>query len=412
MSLPQNRVPDKRDSATLDRQRQSLSRRPCAAVLTGPGRSAVAVIGLQGAGARTALTHCFTPAADRRWTVGDIRFGRWCAEPGPDDAESVVVTPLAGDAFEIHCHGGPAAIARIMQDLAAFGVETVTAEQCVHQPSEPLIIREATRVLAACRTPRTAAVALDQVRGALHDWAVRQQAVLTQERGDPANLSAAIDCLLQSAQLGLRLAEPYHVVLSGPPNVGKSSLINAIVGYDRSITFDQAGTTRDVLHSETVIDGFPVRLSDTAGIHAAPDPIEREGILRAQDAIQSADLVVRVAQPGLVDDSDTQIRRSIDVLNKADLAGHAGGIGGARPGQYRTVAITGQGVPELMRAIVAELSESFPAPGQPVPLTERQVEVLGEMKRANDGQQIEGPVSYTHLTLPTIPFECRSRWGA
>jgi tRNA modification GTPase len=388
MSLPQNRDPDKRDSATFDRGQQSLSPRPCAAVLTGPGRSAVAVIGLQGAGAQTAMAHCFTPVADHPWSVGDIRFGQWCADLGPDHAESVVVTPLADEAFEIHCHGGPAAITRITQDLACFGVETIAAEQCVRHPSEPLIIREAARVLAACPTARTAAVALYQVRGALRDWAIQQQAMWNQDRGSARNFSRKIDRLLLSAELGLRLAEPQRVVLSGPPNVGKSSLINAIVGYDRSITFDQPGTTRDVLHTETVIDGIPIRLSDTAGIHSAADPLEREGILRACDAIESADLVIRVTQPGLADDWDRQISRSIEVLNKADLAGPDFGPNVPDPSKHRTVAVTGQGVPELMRVIVAELSGPFPAPGQPVPLTERQVQVLNEMKRTGDGQQI------------------------
>lgn len=334
------------------------------------------------------MAHCFTPAADRPWSVGDIRFGRWSANLAPDHAESVVVTPLASDTFEIHCHGGPAAKARIMQDLAGFGVESIAAEQCAPHYSEPLIIREAAQVLAACTTARTAAVALDQVRGALRDWAVHQQAMLKQNRGDAGNLDATIKRLLQAAELGLRLAEPFRVVLSGPPNVGKSSLINAIVGYDRSITFDRAGTTRDVLHIETVIDGIPIRLSDTAGIHSAADLIEHEGILRARNAIESADLVIRVTQPGLADDWDAQISRSIDVLNKADLAPHGGETDVADPTRHPTVAITGQGIPQLMRTIVAELSESFPSPGQPVPLTERQVQVLNETRRAGDGQQI------------------------
>ncbi len=398
MSLPQNRVHDKTDSATLADERQSLSRQARAAVLTGPGRSAVAVIGLQGAGAQSAMAKCFTATSERPWSVGDIRFGQWSADSDPEHAEAVVVTPLAEDAFEIHCHGGPAAITRILQNLARFGVETIDAAQFGQPSSEPLIIREATRVLAACTTARTAAVALDQVRGALRDWALGQQVILQRDPSCSGDLNREIDRLLASASLGLRLAEPFRVVLAGPPNVGKSSLINAIVGYDRSITFDQAGTTRDVLHADTVIDGIPLRLSDTAGIHSAPDPIEQQGISRARNAIESADLVVRVTQPGMDDDWDVAAdgeaspSRLIAVLNKADLAA----ADPAEPDQGRdlwpdnrqtTVAITGQGVPELMRAIVRELANDFPSPGQPVPLSNRQVQILREIKRTEDRPQ-------------------------
>ena len=97
----------------------------------------------------------------------------------------------------------------------------------------------------------------------------------------------------------MRLAEPFRVVLTGPPNVGKSSLLNALVGFDRSITLDMAGTTRDVLHANTVIAGLPIQFSDTAGIrdHAAVETIEREGIRQAQLAAGNADLLLLVCEP-------------------------------------------------------------------------------------------------------------------
>jgi tRNA modification GTPase len=84
------------------------------------------------------------------------------------------------------------------------------------------------------------------------------------------------------------------VVIAGPPNVGKSSLINALLGYQRAIVFDQPGTTRDVLTATTAIDGWPVELADTAGIREGDDAIETEGVARALAEIRAADLVVEV----------------------------------------------------------------------------------------------------------------------
>ncbi len=89
---------------------------------------------------------------------------------------------------------------------------------------------------------------------------------------------AHLDAVLRWTDLGTHLATPWRVVLAGAPNVGKSSLINALLGYGRAIVFDQPGTTRDVVTADAAIEGWPITLADTAGLHDASDATESAGI--------------------------------------------------------------------------------------------------------------------------------------
>ncbi|MCH5378224.1 MAG: 50S ribosome-binding GTPase, partial [Planctomycetes bacterium] len=266
---------------------------------------------------------------------GQVRFGTWvgAAVDTTTAGESVVVTPLVDGGIEIHCHGGSAAIQRIVADLQSCGVTPMEQDRWSRRDRSRLI-REAEASLARCLTARTAAIAMDQVRGAMRNWASSRLESLAGGFVSPDRIRTEAEAMLRFAPLGLRLTDPFRIVLIGPPNVGKSSLLNAIVGYHRSITFDGAGTTRDVLHAETVIDGWPVRLSDTAGIRASAEPIEREGVVRARFAADQADLLIWVTEPALFDpvsgpicgevcaSLETSVSHQlpmIRLLNKADL---------------------------------------------------------------------------------------------
>jgi small GTP-binding protein len=109
----------------------------------------------------------------------------------------------------------------------------------------------------------------------------------------------ALRHLISTYDFGQHLVTGWRIVLAGPPNVGKSSLINAIAGQSRSIVHAMAGTTRDWVEAETAIDGWPVTLTDTAGIRESAEAVEREGINRALERIQAADLLIIVVDASI-----------------------------------------------------------------------------------------------------------------
>jgi len=410
MSLPKNPelgkssypTDDPTDDPRADRRDPG---RGCFARLTGSGRSAIAVLALNGAESATIIERCFQPARPRPFASGQIRYGNWVgadqthvedkknAAAGLGTGESVVVTPGSGPYFEIHCHGGPAAMERIETDLRACGAVPATETGDWNPSDRPFLIREAEAVLAECTTTRTAAIAMNQVRGALLDWAMHWQTSLT-----PASQSefhSAVKSLLKSATCTTRLADPFRVVLTGPPNVGKSSLLNSLVGFDRSITLDVAGTTRDVLHANTVISGLPVRLSDTAGIRDSDEVIERKGIRKAQQAVQDADLLLLVFEP-LPNRSFSDLPPvprtlpQLRVLNKMDLQSDPtrppGCVSKGRPSDgfdACTNALTGEGLSELMALIADKLGQSLPEPGKPALINQRQLKIMEQCSTAN-----------------------------
>jgi tRNA modification GTPase len=144
-----------------------------------------------------------------------------------------------------------------------------------------------------------------------------------------AEAAARHDALLVAARRGVRLTEGLHAVIVGEPNVGKSSLLNALAGNDRAIVTDVPGTTRDVLREAVAFDGVELTLADTAGLRESADAIEAEGIRRAGAELARADIVLRVVDDrGKTASADwfggapTAAARIL-VVNKIDLAGTA-----------------------------------------------------------------------------------------
>jgi tRNA modification GTPase len=140
------------------------------------------------------------------------------------------------------------------------------------------------------------------------------------------NAAQSLDGLLRAAERGRRLRDGLHAVIVGPPNAGKSSLLNALAGSERAIVTDIAGTTRDLLHEVVRIDGVELTLVDTAGLREGGDAIEREGMRRARDELARADLAIVVLDArdvktgrNAVTDAIAGVPRQLWIHNKSDL---------------------------------------------------------------------------------------------
>ena len=175
---------------------------------------------------------------------------------------------------------------------------------------------------------------------------------------DPDALARAIDellarttSLLASARRGRLIREGLQVAIVGAPNVGKSSLFNALVGASRAIVNDAAGTTRDLVTEVVDLEGLRVTLVDTAGLRVSSDPVEAEGVERSRGAIAVADLVLNVLDGSIDVASQVSDSKELTVINKSDLPGSR-----MAPGAVSVSALSGEGLDELRRRIVAALS--------------------------------------------------------
>ena len=300
------------------------------AIASGAGRAAIAVLRLSGpdsAALLRALAGRLPPP--RRASLRRLRDAAgeqldhalvlWLPAPASYTGE---------DAAELHLHGGRAVIEGVADALVALGA----------RPAEPgeftrraflngrldLIEAEAIGDLVEAETSAQRAQALRQLDGALgaiyRDWAERLRLLLAQQEAlidfpdedlpaetealalaELAALSREIGAHLDDGRRGERLREGLVFAITGPPNVGKSSLVNALAEREVAIVAPTPGTTRDALEARVVLGGVPVTLVDTAGLRAAQDAIEAEGVRRAHARAAAADLVIVV---GEADDGD------------------------------------------------------------------------------------------------------------
>ena len=279
-------------------------------------------------------------------------------------------------------------------------------------------IRAAAQIaLAEAPTARTAAILLDQYHGALS--AAIQRAAAHLAATDWPEAAATIDRFQSYRDVGLHVTTPWRVVLTGPTNVGKSSLINALAGFERAIVSHQPGTTRDIVTTVTAVDGWPVELADTAGLRDTVDELESAGIALAASRTAAADLVVvvhdatepiddRAAGRDPIEALRSQLRRTtrvLNVINKIDLIPAANRPGATGPGatgfasafgrfQDRhgqtpaapllTSAVSGAGIAELVAHIGRSLVPSAPPAGAAVPFTPEQLAALDAARTAID----------------------------
>ena len=335
------------------------------ACLTPPGTGAIAVLAVRGPQAleivqahfQASKVHGGTSLA-RQFMLG--RFG----DEAKDEVVLVVKQTEPVPLVELHCHGGQEVVKLLIETLARHGVREIGwAEFLLHSESSPLR-GLALAQLAQARTARTAGILLDQYHGALERELGGALAAL--DRGDRDSALKAISMLAQRSPIGRRLTAPWRVVVAGAPNVGKSSLINALVGYQRSVVSAIPGTTRDLVSAETAFDGCPVELIDTAGLREQAGTLEEQGIGLARNAVAGADLCLWVldaaAAPVWPPAKTTNLQY---VVNKDDLDS----AWDSAEALFRVSALSGKGIPELCRAIGGWLVPEPPPPGSGVPFT-------------------------------------------
>jgi tRNA modification GTPase len=208
-------------------------------------------------------------------------------------------------------------------------------------------------------------------------------------------LKAALTTLITQARRGALLSRGAQIVMTGAPNAGKSSLMNQLANQAVAIVTDIPGTTRDVIKQTISIEGMAIQLSDTAGIRAATDAIEQEGIDRAQAAVDTADIIIEV-----VDDrepkktvlySSDNAQPLIRVLNKIDLSGRTPGVLKATGQETESVppsvavsAVTGEGIQALEQVIIQCLGMGEAETTSPFSARERHVTCLKRAGAALD----------------------------
>ena len=309
-----------------------------AAVATAPGIGGVGVVRVSGAGAgaiarrllgrapRARHAH-YTAFADADGHTLDRGLLLWFPAPHSYTGEAVV---------ELHAHGSPVVMRLLLARVVQLGARHARAgefsERAFLNGKLDLAQAEAIADLVASGSEAAARAAQRSLEGAFSERVHALTAATIRLRShieaaidfpdegidflaapaiatDLDALRGLLDELLAAVRRGVRLAEGLHVVIIGRPNVGKSSLLNALAASDRAIVTEIAGTTRDVLRETIDVDGIALTLVDTAGLREAGDAVEREGIRRAQAELARADLAL------LVTDDEMDAGQAIELLD-------------------------------------------------------------------------------------------------
>lgn len=323
------------------------------ALATPPGRSGVAVIRLSGPQTGAILDQMVAGSrpAPRKAAL------RFIHDAGGQAIDQGLILFFPGPASftgencaEFQIHGGPAIIEALLDRLLELGARPAEAGEFTRRAFEhgklDLTEAEGLADLVDAETSAQRQQALSQMTGSLkslyEDWrtqlisimaAIEGEIDFPDEEGVPDHLAqtarAALEALqdqmllhLEDDHRGEKIREGFNIAIIGPPNAGKSSLLNALARRDAAIVTDIPGTTRDIVEVRMVLAGFSVTLADTAGLRAAQDVVEQEGVRRALTRADSADLVV-----GVLDSSaewNQEMTRVLEksgllVLNKSDL---------------------------------------------------------------------------------------------
>ena len=303
------------------------------------------------------------------------------------------------DVVELHCHGGRAIVEAVLAALGRIdGLRQAQPGEFTRRAFEngriDLTEAEGLADLIEAETESQRRAALLMAEGGLSkqitpwqgrllELSARAEAAIDYVDEDSVDADPKLsgECGALAKELAQWLGRPRSdplrdgllIVLAGPPNSGKSSLLNALVGYERAIVTDLPGTTRDHIEVAAALGGVPVRLTDTAGLRDSDEPVERIGVERARRLVELADVLVWLGEPGRAPDHPRLIR----VHSRADLADR----GPAPPDSLAVSAVTGLGREALTAAIAKHARSLLPAEGQ-LALNRRQADCLGEARDA------------------------------
>jgi tRNA modification GTPase len=369
------------------------------ALSTPPGMSGIGIVRLSGPEALALAARIFSPAKSGREVTrqptysllyGHVRDG---AEVVDEALLSVMRAPhtyTTQDVVEINCHGGLVPLRRTLELCLRAGARLADPGEFTRRAfyfgRVDLAQAEAVADLIAARTEEAAQAALSQLSGRLSarveelrqglvallaaleaqlDFGEDEVAALP-----PAELAARLEALaaevaelLASADQGKLLRQGVRVALAGRPNVGKSSLMNALLGEERVIVTPIPGTTRDTVEEAVSLHGVPAVLVDTAGLREGGDEVEQAGVDRARRALAEADLVLLVLDRSvpLTPEDEELLRtlpaeRTVVVLNKCDLpAAGVEGQGSRVEGHVNVSALTHEGLDRLREAIAERI---------------------------------------------------------
>jgi tRNA modification GTPase len=298
------------------------------------------------------------------------------------------------DLVEFHCHGGRAVVNAVLEALGGLdGLRPAEPGEFTRRAFENgrIDLTEAEGLAdlieAETESQRRSALAMAEggLRKQIEAWQARlldlsaraEVAIDYVDEDSPGPDPEQSDCAALAMELRSWLEHPraeplkegVRVVIAGPPNSGKSSLLNAIVGSERAIVTDMPGTTRDHIDVPLSLAGVPLRLTDTAGLRHSDEPIERIGVERAQALVDGADVLLWLGHP---DDAPGQ-ERLIRVHSKCDLEERTH----VPDGSIGVSAVTGAGLAELAGQIVEEARQLLPVEGR-IALNARQVTAMTE----------------------------------